>query len=93
LKILLEEINIYSNESIRNINQDKFIKLQHVDIYKLKMFVSKLKSAFTQTIQLSELHIFIRVLSLQGSSTYEIFEELISCITKEINYNCKLFYM
>ena len=82
-QILLEEINIYANKSIRNIFRGKMIELQYADISKLKTFASKLEGSFTRTIHLSELLTFIHVLSLRGSGTYDLFEDLMSCISKE----------
>lgn len=82
-QILLEEINIYANESIKHIFRGKLIELQYVDISKLKTFASKLGGTYSQTIQLSELLILIHVLSLRGSGTSDLFEDLISCISKE----------
>ncbi|XP_001601186.3 uncharacterized protein LOC100116772 [Nasonia vitripennis] len=82
-QLLLEEICAYSNESIRQIFRGKHVQLQYADICKLKSFVSKLENRFTRTIQISELLTLIHVLSLRGSETYDPFEGLISCISKE----------
>lgn len=86
-QLLLEEINVYANESIRHMlssSTGRHIQLQHADMPKLKSLASKLENRFTRTIQLSELLTLIHVLSWRGSSgTCNLFEDLISCISQE----------
>ncbi|XP_058799448.1 uncharacterized protein LOC131668955 [Phymastichus coffea] len=81
--VFLEAINIYTNESIKCTFKNQTFHFKYMDISRLKIFASKLENTYTRTIHLSELLLFIHVMSMRGSETYDLFEDFVSSITNE----------
>ncbi|XP_014235678.1 uncharacterized protein LOC106658298 [Trichogramma pretiosum] len=80
---LLDRLNVYCNESVRNAFTSRLLELQYIDIAKVKTFATKLDCVSERSHNVTELLILVHVLSSRGSGILDLFEDLISCIYRK----------
>ncbi|CAB0030440.1 unnamed protein product [Trichogramma brassicae] len=80
---LLDQLNVYCNESLRNAFTSRLLELQYIDIAKVKTFATKLDCVAERSHNVTELLILVHVLSSRGSGILDLFEDLISCIYRK----------